>query len=257
MDAAVSSLDSLSPDWRRYRRQIILSDWGIETQKKLQRARVLVAGAGGLGCPAALNLALAGVGHIMVCDADAVEISNLNRQFLHTEQSLGTEKVHSVQSTLSCINSEVRVEPIHHKITDKNVDDIVGDAQIIIDCMDNFSARRALNRCAISKGIPLVHGAIWGMEGRVTFLHPPETPCLTCLFPKAPAQHEVPVLGAVSCITGSLQAVEAIKYLANSGETLRGRLLILDCSTMRFQELQVNKNPQCPDCGQLDDAESY
>jgi molybdopterin/thiamine biosynthesis adenylyltransferase len=229
MDIAVSSLDSLSPDWRRYRRQIILSDWGIETQKKLQRAKVLVAGAGGLGCPAALNLALAGVGHIVVCDADAVEISNLNRQFLHTEQSLGTDKVRSAQSTLSSINSEVRVEPIRHKITDKNVGDIVGDAQIIIDCMDNFSARRALNRCAISKGIPLVHGAIWGMEGRVTFLHPPGTPCL--------------------------QAVEAIKYLANLGETLSGRLLILDCSTMRFQELQVRKNPQCPDCGQLVEAE--
>jgi molybdopterin/thiamine biosynthesis adenylyltransferase len=254
MDIAVSRLDALSPDWRRYQRQIILSDWGIETQKKLQGAKVLVAGAGGLGCPAALNLALAGVGHIVVCDADAVEISNLNRQFLHTEQSLGTDKVRSVQSSLSSINSEVRVEAIDQKITDETVSDIVGDAQIIIDCMDNFSARRALNQCAIIKKIPLVHGAIWGMEGRVTFLHPPGTPCLTCLFPKAPSQDEVPALGAVSCMTGSLQAVEAIKYLADLGETLRGRLLILDCSTMRFQELQVHKNPQCPDCGQLEKA---
>jgi molybdopterin/thiamine biosynthesis adenylyltransferase len=256
MDIAVSRSDLSSPDWRRYQRQIILSDWGLETQKKLQRSKVFVAGAGGLGCPAALNLTLAGVGHIMICDSDAVEISNLNRQFLHTEQSVGTDKVRSARSSLASINSGVRLEPICDRITDENVDDIVGDAQIIIDGMDNFGARRALNRCAISKGIPMVHGAIWGMEGRVTFLHPPKTPCLTCIFPKAPPQQEVPVLGAVSCATGSLQAVEAIKYLTDVGETLSSRLLILDCATMQFQELEVRKNPQCPDCGGMGEGET-
>jgi molybdopterin/thiamine biosynthesis adenylyltransferase len=249
MAVAVSSLELSGPDLRRYKKQMSLSDWGIETQKKLKDSKVFVGGMGGLGCPAALNLALAGVGHIRICDDDSVEISNLNSQFLYTEHNIGIKKTLSAQVTLSSINSEIAVDPISHKITDENVDDIVGDAQIILDCLDNFSARYILNHCAIRKGIPMVHGAVWGMEGRVTFLYPPEGPCLTCIFPKAPAQQEVPVVGAVSCTIGSLQAIEAIKYLARSGRTLMGRMLILDCSTMQFQELKVPRNPQCPVCG--------
>ena len=241
----------MTSDFERYQRQLILPGWGIETQKKLKRAKVLIAGAGGLGCPAALNLALAGVGHIRICDSDTVEISNLNRQFLHTEQRIGTNKAHSAQETLLSINSEVSVEPIFHKITDDNVDDIVGDSQLILDCLDNFSARHTLNLCAIRKGIPMIHGAIWGLEGRVTFLHPPATPCLECIFPKAPLQEQFPVVGGVSCTIGSLQALEAIKYLANVGTLLSGRMLILDCSSMQFQELEVIKDPQCRACGHL------
>jgi molybdopterin/thiamine biosynthesis adenylyltransferase len=236
---------------RRYQRQMMLSGWGAETQEKLKRTKVLVVGAGGLGCPAALNLALAGVGHIRICDSDTVEISNLNRQFLHTEQSVGMNKVKSAQETLSSINSEVTVEPFFHEITDNNVDDIVGDAEVILDCLDNFSTRHTLNLCAIRKGIPMVHGAIWGLEGRVTFLHPPVTPCLTCIFPKASFQDHFPAVGAVSCIIGSLQALEAIKYLTNVGTLLSGRMLILDGSTMKCQELLVSKDPECPACGQL------
>jgi len=227
---------------------MMLSDWGIETQERLKRARVLIAGAGGLGCPAALNLAVAGVGHITICDSDIVEISNLNRQFLHTDQSIGTNKVNSVRETLSSINPEVTVKPLVEKITDDNVDDIVGDAEVILDCLDNFSARGSLNACAIRKGIPMVHGAIWGLEGRVTFLQPPTTPCLTCIFPKTPFQDQFPALGAVSCTIGSLQALEAIKYLSKIGKLLRGRMLIIDGSTMQCQELEVLKDPQCPAC---------
>ena len=251
MAVAVSNMDFPDPDLRRYKRQMSLSGWGIETQKKLKDTKVLVAGVGGLGCPAALNLALAGVGHIRICDDDSVEISNLNSQFLHTEHSIGTKKTLAARATLSSINSDIAVEPISYKITDENVDDIVGDSQVILDCLDNFSARYTLNQCAIRKGIPMVHGAVWGMEGRVTFLYPPEGPCLTCIFPMAPAQQEVPVLGAVPCTIGSLQAIEAIKYLVGSGRTLIGRMLILDCSTMQFQELEVPRNPQCPVCGGL------
>ncbi len=241
----------MSPNFSRYQRQMMLSGWGIETQERLKRAKVLIVGAGGLGCPAALNLALAGVGQIRICDSDIVEMSNLNRQFLHTEQSVGTNKVNSAQEALSSINPEVTVKPILDKITDNNVDSIVGDAEVILDCLDNFSGRRALNLCAIRKGIPMVHGAIWGLEGRVTFLHPPATPCLTCIFPKAPFQDQFPVLGAVSCTIGSLQALEAIKYLTNVGTLLSGRMLILDGSTMKCQELEVLKDPQCPACGGL------
>ena len=229
----------------------MLSGWGIVTQKRLKHATVLVVGAGGLGCPAALNLAVAGVGQIKICDFDTVEISNLNRQFLHTEQSIGTDKARSAQATLSSINSEVSVEAISRKITEENVDDIVGDAQVILDCLDNFSDRYILNQCAVRKRIPMVHGAVWGLEGRVTFLHPPETPCLKCMFPIAPTQEQLPVVGATPCATGAMQALETIKYLTGMGSLLSGRMLILDFSTMRFQELEVLRNPQCPACGSL------
>ena len=251
MADAMSSENSSGPDLRRYRRQIILPGWGVEAQETLRSSRVLVAGAGGLGCAVALNLTVAGVGRIRICDSDTVDITNLNRQFLHMEQSIGSQKTLSAQATLSAINSEISLEPIFQKITEHNVDDIVGDAQLIIDCLDNFDGRNALNQCVVRKGIPMVHGAIWGMEGRITFLHPPKTPCLACLFPKAPVRHEIPVLGAVACTTGSLQAIEAIKYLVNSGPTLKGRMLIMDYSTMRFQELEAAKNPHCPVCASL------
>ncbi len=251
MGVAVSSGNFLGPDLRRYQRQMILSDWGVEAQKKLKRAKILIVGAGGLGCAAALNLALTGVGRIRICDFDTVEISNLNRQFLHTDQRIGINKAQSAKVALSSINPEVTVEPISHKITDHNVDDIVGDSQVILDCLDNFPTRYTLNLCAIRKGIPMVHGAIWGLEGRITFLYPPATPCLKCIFPKAPFEEQFPVVGAISCTIGSLQAVETIKYLTNIGRLLMGLMLILDFSTMRFQELKMLKDPQCPACGAL------
>jgi adenylyltransferase/sulfurtransferase len=250
MAIAVSGESFSNHDLRRYERQIILSDWGTEAQKKLKRAKVFVAGAGGLGCPAALNLALAGVGEIRICDFDTVELSNLNRQFLHQEQSIGTNKARSAQETLSSINSEIIVEPISHKLTEHNVDDFVGDAQVILDCLDNFSGRYTLNQCAIRKGVPMVHGAIWGLEGRITFLYPQATPCLACIFPKVPPWEQSPSIGAVSCATGSLQALETIKFLTGIGSLLSGRMLILDFSTMQFQELEVTRDPQCPVCGQ-------
>jgi molybdopterin-synthase adenylyltransferase len=251
MASAMTSENSSGFDLRRYRRQIILPGWGDEAQQKLSRSTVFVAGAGGLGCAVNLNLTLAGVGRIRICDSDTVDITNLNRQFLHMEQSIGSDKTLSAQATLSAINSEITIEPVSRQITDSNVDEIVGDAQLIIDCLDNFDGRNALNQCAIRKGIPMVHGAIWGMEGRLTFLHPPKTPCLACIFPNPPDLHEIPVLGAVACTTGSLQAIEAIKYLVDSGPTLEGRMLVTDFSTMRFQELEVGKNPHCPVCANL------
>jgi molybdopterin/thiamine biosynthesis adenylyltransferase len=247
----MTSENSSGSDLRRYRRQIILPAWGDEAQQKLSRSTIFVAGAGGLGCAVALNLTLAGVGRIRICDSDTVDITNLNRQFLHMEQSIGSDKTLSAQATLSAINSEITIEPVSRQITDSNVDEIVGDAQLIIDCLDNFDGRYALNLCAVRKGIPMIHGAIWGMEGRITFLHPPKTPCLACFFPKAPDLHEIPVLGAVPCTIGSLQAIEALKHLTGSGTTLKGRMLVMDFSTMHFQELALGKNPHCPVCASL------
>jgi adenylyltransferase/sulfurtransferase len=237
---------------KRYARQMMLPGWTIETQKKLARAKVFVVGAGGLGSPVALNLAMAGVGTIRICDADVVELSNLNRQCLHTEKSIGTNKADSAGATLSSINSKITVEPRSDRITDDNVDAVVGDCHVIVDCTDNFAARVALSRCSLKKGIPMVHGAIWGMEGRVTFFHPPQTPCFECMFSKAPPRKEVPVLGAAPSAIGSLQALETIKYLTGTGRLLKGRMLVLDGRAMEFQELKLEKDPLCPACGKQD-----
>jgi adenylyltransferase/sulfurtransferase len=244
-------VDGSSTDLKRYRRQILLDGWGTETQEKLKSSRVFIAGAGGLGCPVALNLTSAGIGNITICDCDTVEMSNLNRQFLHTEKNIGVDKTASALQVLSQFNSEINFSDINEKISTDTVDDLVADADIILDCLDNFSARYALNECALRKHIPLVHGAVWGMEGRVTFLNPPETPCLACLFPVSPQQEEIPVLGVVTCATGSLQAMEAIQFLNGSGPSLIGEMLIMDYSVMRLQRLEISRNPDCPVCGRM------
>jgi adenylyltransferase/sulfurtransferase len=181
-----------------------------------------------------------------------VALSNLNRQFLHTEQRMHTNKAISARDTLSTINSEITVDPVSERITAENVDDLVQDSQVIVDCVDDFATRMALNRCSVRKGIPLVHGAIWGMEGRATLFHPPQTPCFACMFSTAPPEGDVPVLGAVPSVIGSLQALETIKYLTGTGTLLKGRMIILDGGAMEFQELKLEKNPQCPACGKLD-----
>lgn len=234
----------------RYIRQLIIEGWGDETQERISNSNVFIVGAGGLGCPAALNLTLAGVGNITLCDCDTVDITNLNRQFLHTEEDVGLQKVLSARDTLSAINSDVKFTTVSTQITADTVDNLIGDADVIVDCVDNFDTRFVLNQCAIRKRIPLIHGAVWGMEGRLTVFHPPETPCLSCIFPNPPEVHQIPVLGGVACTTGSLQALEAIKVLTGTGETLKNRMLIADYSTMSFQELEIARNPSCPVCVQ-------
>ncbi len=233
----------------RYHRQLILDGWGTDAQRRLKEGKVFIAGVGGLGCPVALNLTLAGVGHLRICDSDTVEITNLNRQFLHCGTDLGTTKTVSARQCLGSVNPDTFVEGVCEKITTENVDDLVGDCQIIIDCLDNFNARYAINQCAIRKKIPLIHGAVWGMEGRIGVFQPPDTPCLTCIFPRQMESSDIPVLGAVTSATGSMQAIEAIRYLTGNEMALKGRLLIMDFSTMKFQELRLRKDPSCPNCG--------
>jgi adenylyltransferase/sulfurtransferase len=239
-------------NFKRYKRQILIDGWGTNTQEKLSNSKVFIAGAGGLGCPVALNLTSAGVGNITLCDSDTVDISNLNRQFLHAEKNIGVDKTISAIETLSQFNSSLNFTALSCQITADNVNELVADADIILDCLDNFPARYALNQCAIHNHIPLVHGAVWGMEGRVTVFHPPTTPCLSCLFPVVPAQQEeIPILGVVTCATGSLQAMEALHYLRGSSPTLQGKMLITDYSAMQFQTLEVPINPDCTVCSHL------
>jgi adenylyltransferase/sulfurtransferase len=236
---------------QRYARQMLIAGWGEATQRRLKASTVFVAGAGGLGSPVSFALALAGIGTIRICDFDAPELSNLNRQFLHDDSRLGMNKAESARQTLSRLNPHVQVEAITERIEDANVDRLVGDAALILDCMDNFPTRFALNRAAVRKGIPLVHGSIWGLEGRVSVFHAPETPCLACIFTEAPPREVFPVLGATPGITGTIQAMEAIKYLTGIGTLLKGRLLCCDYLDMRFFEVKIRRNPGCPVCSGL------
>ena len=240
----------LSPEERqRYTRQMMIPNWGEEAQRRLKASQVFIAGAGGLGSPVSFNLAVAGIGRISICDFDSPELSNLNRQFLHDDSRIGVNKAESAKRTLTRLNPHVRIDAITEKIDEANVDRLVGDSNLILDCMDNYPTRFTLNASAVRKGIPLVHGSIWGFEARVTFLHSPATPCLACIFKAAPPKEVFPVLGATPGITGTIQAMEAIKYLAGVGSLLKGRLLCCDFLEMKFFEVKVRKDPSCPVCG--------
>jgi molybdopterin-synthase adenylyltransferase len=240
----------LSPEERqRYTRQMIVPNWGEEAQRRLKASRVFIAGAGGLGSPVSFNLAVAGIGVIRICDFDSPELSNLNRQFLHDDSRIGMNKAESARRTLSRLNPHVQIDAITEKIDEANIDRLVGDSDLILDCMDNYPTRFVLNASAVRKGIPLIHGSIWGFEARVTFLHPPATPCLACIFKAAPPKEVFPVLGATPGITGTIQAMEAIKYLAGVGSLLKGRLLCCDYLEMKFFEVKVRKDPTCSACG--------
>ena len=233
---------------RRYARQMIISGWGEATQRKLKASRVFIAGAGGLGSPVSFNLAVAGIGHIRICDFDTPELSNLNRQFLHDDSRIGMNKAESAKLSLARLNPNIQIEAVPEKIDETNVDRLVGDADLIMDCMDNYPTRFVLNACAVRKRIPMVHGSIWGFEGRVTFIQPPETACLACIFKSAPPREVFPVLGATPGIAGTIQAMEAIKYLAGVGSLLKGRLLCCDFLEMKFFEVKVRKDAACPIC---------
>jgi molybdopterin-synthase adenylyltransferase len=236
-------------DRTRYARQMLLSGWGEAGQHKLKEASVLVAGAGGLGSPVSLYLAAAGVGELRIVDSDAVELSNLNRQILHDERRLGMPKAESAREALNALNSGVQVTPFAEQLDESNIERIAGGAGIVLDCLDNYETRYLLNTFCLRRGIPLVHGAIWGFVGQVTFLHPPETPCLRCIVPQPPAKATFPVLGATAGVTGCIQALEAVKFLVGIGTNLKGTLLYWDGEEMAFNTFQVKRNPSCPDCG--------
>jgi molybdopterin/thiamine biosynthesis adenylyltransferase len=238
-------------DLTRYHRQMLIEGWGESGQKKLQSSSVFIAGAGGLGSPVSFYLAVAGIGEIRICDADRVELSNLNRQILHNDTSIGGLKATSAEKTLRALNPKVKVVTCSDRLDDYNVERIVGMPDVIVDCLDNFETRYLLNAYCIRQGIPLVHGAVWAMSGQVTFLQPPETPCLRCLFPKRTGNELAPVIGVAAGLTGCVQAFEVLKYLTGLGDLLKGRLLLLEGAEMRFTSFRVERRHSCPDCGNL------
>jgi adenylyltransferase/sulfurtransferase len=236
-------------EMKRYNRQMMIEGWGEAGQKKLKDSTVFIAGAGGLGSPVSIYLAVAGIGNIRICDFDSPDWSNLNRQILHDQTRIGTNKAVSGKMTLERLNQDISVTAFTDKIVAGNVDELVGNADIILDCMDNFPTRYLLNESAMRKKIPLVYGSIWGIDGRLSFIQSPETPCLQCIFPKAPPKEVFPVLGATPAVIGSLQALETLKYLSGMGSTLKGQLLVWEGATTDFKKYKIRKDPDCPACG--------
>jgi adenylyltransferase/sulfurtransferase len=246
MKSTLSELDNY--DRTRYNRQMMLESWGDAGQRRIKNSSVFIAGAGGLGSPVAMYLAAAGVGELRICDSDTVEPSNLNRQILHSDSRVGQVKAFSAARTLREINPSICVETYPEYLDQDNEERIIGQPSLIVDCLDNYATRYLLNEYCFHHNIPLVHAALWGLMGQLTFIHPPETPCLRCLFPEAPPKSVFPVLGATAGVLGTLQAMETLKYLAGIGETLKGRLLLFDGEDMSFTNLCVNRLPDCPVC---------
>ncbi len=248
---------TLSPERRtRYSRHILIPEVGEEGQLKLLDSSILLIGAGGLGSPASLYLAAAGVGRIGIIDADIVDETNLQRQIVHSLDTLGTPKVDSAKATLERINPDVEVVPYRERLTSENIDRILDDGwDIIVDGADNFPTRYLVNDASVWRGIPVVHGSIYRFEGQATVFKPHEGPCYRCLFPEPPPPELAPscseggVLGVLPGIIGSLQANEAIKLAAQIGEPLVGRLLLFDALYTEFSEVKIERNPNCPVCG--------
>jgi molybdopterin/thiamine biosynthesis adenylyltransferase len=243
-------------DTTRYARQMLLSGWGEEGQQKLKEATVFVAGAGGLGSPVSIYLATAGVGHLRICDFGEPELSNLNRQILHSDRDIGRNKALSAKETIATINPCVKVESLTEKIDKENVARLVDDARIIVDCMDNFPTRHILNEYAVKAGIPFIHAGVYGMSGQMTFIHSPETACLYCILPGSPPSEVFPIVGATAGVIGTLEALEVLKYLTGKGSLLKNRMLFWDGEQMSFQEIPLQKDPHCPVCGKQQRAES-
>ncbi|MCK5828670.1 MAG: molybdopterin-synthase adenylyltransferase MoeB [Methylococcales bacterium] len=237
-----------------YSRQIMLPQIDIEGQQKLLAAKILIVGAGGLGSPASIYLAAAGVGHITIYDDDEVDLSNLQRQIAHHTNDIGTDKVISTQETLKKINPEIEVIAVKQRLEGNQLEMEVNNADVVLDCSDNFSTRFAINSACVQKKTPLVSGAAIRFEGQLSVFTPGlnNSPCYNCLYTDNGDEMQNcatnGVIAPVTGIIGSIQAMEAIKLIVHIGETLTGRLLLLDGLSMQWNEMKLQKNINCPTC---------
>jgi sulfur-carrier protein adenylyltransferase/sulfurtransferase len=266
---ASSALPELSRDeLLRYSRHLILPDVALDGQKRLKAARVLLIGAGGLGSPAALYLAAAGVGTLGLVDFDVVDITNLQRQVLHGTRDVGRSKLESARSRIADLNPHVNVETFETRLTSANALEILGKFDVVVDGTDNFATRYLTNDACVMLGKPNVYGSIFRFEGQASVFATADGPCYRCLFPNPPPPGSVPscaeggVLGVLPGLVGTIQATEAIKLILDAGDSLIGRLLLVDAMSMRFHTVRVPRDPECPACGtrtitQLIDYDEY
>ena len=241
----------LNPDEReRYTRQIKIDGWGSAGQQRLRQAHVGVAGAGGLGAPASLYLATAGVGKITICDNQTVELSNLNRQILFGTNDIGGAKAALAARRLKRLNPNTSIRPIERRISDETVDEIFCGCDLIVDCLDNFEARYVLNRFSVSNEVPLLHGGVRDRYGELLLTRPPLTACLQCYLHVVVDRDEiVPVSGALAGVIGSMQANAVIRHLIDIEDDQAGQLQSIDLAAMRIDSTPIAKWSQCPACG--------
>ena len=239
----------------RYSRQIMLPQMDVAGQQKLIDATVLIVGMGGLGCPAAMYLAAAGVGHLIIADDDLVELTNLQRQVAHSQSMIGEPKVVSAQQTLLGLNPDLKITALQKRLEGSELGEAVGQADLIVDACDNFTTRFAINSACIEHGKPLVSGAAIRMEGQVAVFDSrnPTSPCYQCLYSQGDDENascsENGVMAPLVGIIGAVQAMEAIKLLTGIGESLTGRLLLLDASTLQWREMRLPRDSSCGACG--------
>lgn len=243
-------------DLLRYSRHILLPQIGIEGQEKLQAGTVLIVGAGGLGCPAALYLGAAGVGRLVIADADTVDLTNLQRQIGHHTAAVGSNKALSLRDSIHAVNPGIRVEALQQRLQNGQLKNAVAGADVVLDCSDNFATRHAVNRACASLGKPLVSGAALGFSGQLSVFDVRQTysPCYHCLFPETveegPRCSEAGVLSPLVGVVGAMQAVEAIKLISGSGRAAVGRLSLYDALGGEWREVRVPRDPACPVCAQ-------
>ncbi|SJZ34015.1 HesA/MoeB/ThiF family protein [Selenihalanaerobacter shriftii] len=251
----MSNYDLSSEELQRYDRHIILDEIGQEGQQKLKESSVLIVGAGGLGSPVAYYLAAVGIGCIGIIDFDEIELSNLQRQILHSTSNIGSFKVDSAEKSLKALNPNLDIITYQASLKTDNVEDLVMRYDIVINCVDNFASRYLINDACVSNNIPLIEAGVLGFEGQVMVIIPGKGPCYRCIFPESSKQgrisadKEIGVLGAVAGTIGTLQATEAIKYLLGIGELLFSKLLIYDALHASFRKVELKANPRCPICG--------
>lgn len=249
-------MDFTDEQLERYSRHIILQDLGIEGQQKILESKIMIIGAGGLGAPAALYLAAAGVGTIGIADADDVDLTNLQRQVIHFTADVGTPKVESAKAKMTAINPDIQVNTYKTFVTSQNIREIIKEYDFVIDGTDNFAAKFLINDACVMEGIPYSHGGILRFEGQTMTVVPGESACYRCVFNSPPPKDAVPtcsqagVLGAIAGMLGTIQAAEAIKYVTRIGDLLTDRLLIFDAKKMSFRNAKFSKNKKCRICGE-------
>jgi len=248
-------IDFTEQQLERYSRHILLEDVGVEGQVKIMESKVLIIGAGGLGAPAALYLAAAGVGTIGIADADSVELSNLQRQIIHFTEDVGVLKADSAETKMKALNPDIRINAIREFVRAENAADIVRDYDFVVDGTDSFPSKFLINDACVLMGIPFSHGGILRFTGQTMTVIPGSTGCYRCVFQKPPPRNAVPtcseagVLGAIAGMLGTIQAAETLKFLTGAGEVLGNAMLIFDALNMDFQKVTLRRNPACALCG--------